>query len=566
MNGIHDMSDEEFVPFLHSLGVETYKKSFEWMLNDREFASVLRWLHNNLDHNNALTAREECRFIDIEKKGQLLSPEDLEASILNIQEQYQGICLPGDKEGKEDVEMEIKMMQEQLHVLEKQERVLADLKRQNEQVKEELSLEVSKLNSAYQQYKEDESAAGEECLSLAKEVETITNGVIDVISDALEMYGNCHCDKETAKKFFTFGPFETYRQSQLLFRSHFDLYASKKFMKRQNDTTSDEELRSALVEAKSMEERLSEAMCSYIQSKAELCGEQAKVSLVANYKDVHPSQITSCLMEAQSAVDLLEQEEAILYQQLHGAVKQLVEERTSLAVETTACCALAVRQQVHADLSQLLSACQAALLLDRGVYLALRRELRALEELLQLAAQLRGYVAAEAQAVCCRMDSMNEICAEHDACEMKLQSSDILLESLFHILGVQGNNDPNALVKLYSELENRVKDLQEAVADGYKKKETLSDDFKSSTQSLRATLWDGCTTQPRAWDRAAAALTHALKQHMDTVDKRVVEASNRFTTVKNGDKQCYRKLWQWFLTDPARLLSALKNANCKVFP
>lgn len=61
MNGIHDMSDEEFVPFLHNLGVETYKKSFEWMLNDREFASVLRWLHNNLDHNNALTAREECR-------------------------------------------------------------------------------------------------------------------------------------------------------------------------------------------------------------------------------------------------------------------------------------------------------------------------------------------------------------------------------------------------------------------------------------------------------------------------------------------------------------------------
>lgn len=72
---------------------------------------------------------------------------------------------------------------------------------------------------------------------------------------------------------------------------------------------------------------------------------------------------------------------------------------------------------------------------------------------------------------------MNEICAEHDACEMKLQSSDILLESLFHILGVQGNNDPNALVKVYSELQNRVKDLQEAVVDGYKKKETLSDDL-----------------------------------------------------------------------------------------
>lgn len=61
MNTLNEMSDEEFVPFLHNLGVETYKKSFEWMLSDRDFAGVLRWLYNNLDHNNALSAREECR-------------------------------------------------------------------------------------------------------------------------------------------------------------------------------------------------------------------------------------------------------------------------------------------------------------------------------------------------------------------------------------------------------------------------------------------------------------------------------------------------------------------------
>lgn len=58
-----EISDEEFVPFLHGLGVETYKKSFEWMLNDPSFAGVLRWLYKNLDHNNALTAREEYRYL-----------------------------------------------------------------------------------------------------------------------------------------------------------------------------------------------------------------------------------------------------------------------------------------------------------------------------------------------------------------------------------------------------------------------------------------------------------------------------------------------------------------------
>lgn len=61
MSVFNDISDEEFVPFLQSLGVESYKKSFEWMLNEPDFAGVLRWLYDNLDHSNALTAREEYR-------------------------------------------------------------------------------------------------------------------------------------------------------------------------------------------------------------------------------------------------------------------------------------------------------------------------------------------------------------------------------------------------------------------------------------------------------------------------------------------------------------------------
>lgn len=61
MNALSDISDEDFVPFLNNLGAETYKKSFEWMLNDPNFAGILRWIYKNLDQNNALTAREEYR-------------------------------------------------------------------------------------------------------------------------------------------------------------------------------------------------------------------------------------------------------------------------------------------------------------------------------------------------------------------------------------------------------------------------------------------------------------------------------------------------------------------------
>lgn len=59
--------------------------------------------------------------------------------------------------------------------------------------------------------------------------------------------------QELSKRFFTFGPFESYRQSQALFKSHFDLYTSKKFSKKQNDHSNEEELQNALAEAKNIE-------------------------------------------------------------------------------------------------------------------------------------------------------------------------------------------------------------------------------------------------------------------------------------------------------------------------
>lgn len=62
MNPQTELCDAKFVVFLRSLGVETYKKSFEWMLDDPDFAGILLWLYHNLDHNNALSPREEYRY------------------------------------------------------------------------------------------------------------------------------------------------------------------------------------------------------------------------------------------------------------------------------------------------------------------------------------------------------------------------------------------------------------------------------------------------------------------------------------------------------------------------
>jgi hypothetical protein len=53
---------------------------------------------------------------------------------------------------------------------------------------------------------------------------------------------------------------------------------------------------------------------------------------------------SACCLEARSATELLEQEESILEQQLEAAVKEFVESRTKMAVDTTYTAALAVRE------------------------------------------------------------------------------------------------------------------------------------------------------------------------------------------------------------------------------
>ena len=68
---------------------------------------------------------------------------------------------------------------------------------------------------------------------------------------------------------------------------------------------------------------------------------------------------------------------------------------------------------------------------------------------------------------------MNEICSEQNACEVKLQTSDMLVQALLHILGAQ-SGDPGMLVQLYQETQQQVKELKEAVDDGYRTKEAVA--------------------------------------------------------------------------------------------
>ncbi|XP_063540125.1 uncharacterized protein LOC134749189 [Cydia strobilella] len=556
MNPLNYISDEEFLPFLQSLEVDSDSKSFEWMFNDPELSGILQWLYNSLDHSNALTAREKYRYAEVEQH--LLSPEDLDSYISSLQEEFPGLCLPGDQESLQAAKIDVQMQNQRLKMLEKQEAVVKDLVKKNDLAKEELSREITKLNSAQHQLAQDEAASAEECISLAGELEMLTDGVVDIIADSLSLYASAHGDKEIAKKFLSFGPFESYKQAQTLYASHFDLYVSRKFSKRQNDAVTDGDLRCALVEASVMGERLSSAALAYIDAKAELSGEQAKLALVANYQNVHPSRIAHLSLEEQAALDL-EQEEPIVEQQIQDAVKDFVEGRTRLVAGTTATSALAVRERIHSDLSHLLDVSQQALCLDRTLYYCLRAALRNVQDFLQLSSQLKEYYMSESAAAADRIKSMNEICFEQECCEAR-HDSDQLLNTLCTILNVK-SNDSLLLNKNYCELRAEILALRESLYEGYESQEQACLDFQNATLPLRNYIWDGCSKLPNCWNTSVAAMTHNLQQTMEQAERKVTKASSDFSSIKNGDKRGLRKLWQYYMADQKKLAAAMRAAE-----
>ncbi|XP_045537525.1 augmin complex subunit dgt3 [Papilio machaon] len=556
MNTLNDITDKEFIPFLHSLGVETYNKSFEWMLQDPDFGGALKWLYRNLDHNNALTAREEYRYKELEKKKCLLPIDELDTAIASLQEEFKGLCLPGDQDALEDMKLDISMHNDRLDMLMKHEEIVNDLIKQNHLIKDELDIELTKLSAKQHQYEDDEKSLGEQCIALAEEVDNIVDDVCDVIANNLKMASTN--DEEMTSKFFAFGPFDAYKQCQSLYMSHFDLYVSIRLTNKHPDRTSDQDLQRILNEAANMEERLSDALCTYISTKAELCGEQAKLALVNNYT-VHPNRVSGCLLEVQSALEILQQEENILDQQLQDAILKFVSSRTNLAVETAARSALSIRKQVHSDLEFLLECSQQALCVDKLVYSALRAELCSVEELLHFASQMRLYLVNDSEAISSRIESMNEICSQQLLKQQRLQSN-ILQQTLSTLLHTD-SNDLVQLVRAHNDLRHNIQVLNEQVIEDFRNKEIAITVYSASNLPIREYLHDGSSRKVRRRSSAAAQLLHHLMELMAVVDDKVLSASGRFATVKKEDKYNLRKFWQWFLMDQAKLLSTLRAAQ-----
>ncbi|XP_045777193.1 augmin complex subunit dgt3 [Maniola jurtina] len=559
MNENSYISDEEFIPFLRSLGVETYNKSFEWLLSDPDYAGVLGWIYNNLDQNNALTAREECRYSELEKQGKVLSSEDLEASLHNIQNEFKGLCLPGDQDGLADVRLDISLQKQRLEMLNKHDEILKELIQENQATNQELTMELSKLYAAQQQEAEDEASLGEECVKLAQHVEVITSDIVDTVAGALNVYGSCAGDKEASKRFVTYGPFDSYQQTKELFKSHVDLFTLLKFDSKHSDGL-DSEAKLAVIEAKSMEDRLSGAIAAYIESKADLSGEQAKLALITNYNGGHSSPYTTQAPH-KCAIQLLEQEESILEQQIQNAIQRFVDRRTSLTVDSIAKSTLLVREQIYKDLTFLKDVINEAAAIDRLLYNALQHELYSAQELLCFASHLRGYLLQEADSVSERIKSMDDICMAQDQAENKLQNSDIVLKSLFSILNAEPVSDPLLPIKLYNDIRRNIGQMNEEILYGYKMKEAAIEEIKNQAEPLHKLIWDGCTKRPSCHKRSVSSLKHALTQETAGVEARVLKISESFNTVKNGDKNNLRKLWQWFLTDPTKLLAAIRHVR-----
>ncbi|GBP35801.1 hypothetical protein EVAR_20657_1 [Eumeta japonica] len=513
MDVISELNDDEFVPFLKKLDVETYGKSFEWMLNDPEISRVLKWMFRNLDQNNALTSHEEYRYLELQKEGKLLSSNELETEISNIHGEYEDIPVPGDEDGIEYLKLQISLQDEKLKYLHKHKDNLGDLITKTKKRNEELNHELSRLNAQENQSKEDEEITAEKCLSLAKEVENITEDVVTIIAKAINIYENSHLDKGIAQNFLAFGPFEAYLQSQRLFKSHFYLFTSKKFSNKEVNAVTEKEARQHLQEARSIGTNIS-------------------------------------TVENRAAIELLEQESSILERQIEDMTKNYVNKRTNIVAEGTLRSALLHREGQYKDLCWLHDMVYIALCLDSLLYYATRYELQLVEDLVQFAKDLKDYILEEEHAVASRIEQMKHICAEHAICEKRLETNNPLLHALCLLYEVDSNNGVEALIAKANKVQKEKLELKENIYRGFQEKENMLIKFEPPESKCTLPFVDNCNPK-----RINLCIPDLLGRN------RISDGGEHG---QNSDKYGLRKLWQWFLTDPSKLMVKLKEAGALV--
>ncbi|VVC96183.1 unnamed protein product [Leptidea sinapis] len=548
MSTSRNIKEEDFVGFLNSLGVETYNQSIGWMLSNRKFSDALQWIYHNVDENNSLTAIEEYRYADIEKKGALLSTEELEDSVLKIQQEYKGIVLPGDHESLEYAKLDVQLQKERLNMLLKQEVIVKEMIDNNKATKDALNIELTKLCATERCLMNDELSFANECVKSAEEVETVLYETMDIVANTLDAFETCKDNKDLYKKYYAFGPFKQLKHSQALFRSHYDLY-SKSNINIHRHTEQDIDAREALHEAKRLDSRLVPTIVTYVETKVELSGEQAKLNLATNYTNVHPSQIKMRTLEARSAVDLLEQEEANMVREISCAARQRVEIRNNLALVNIGKTSYSKRLEALKALKYLKTVTREAFVLDNLIYRGLLREFGCVEDMLHFSTELTKLLKIEGRAVRSRIRSMDVITLEHLEKEKKLSASNDLMQFLCQLYGID-TKDPTDFVKANNELKCCINDLNETVIEKFSAKEDAISQREKAASPLVSLVWSGASKQPESVSVPVSLMLHALSLQMEMCNQSVSQTSSKFTTIRSGDKNNDRKRWQWFLTDP----------------
>lgn len=72
------------------------------------------------------------RYKELEKNKCLLPVDELETAIASLQEEFEGLCLPGDQDALEDMKLDISMHNDRLDMLLKHEEIVNDLIKQNQ--------------------------------------------------------------------------------------------------------------------------------------------------------------------------------------------------------------------------------------------------------------------------------------------------------------------------------------------------------------------------------------------------------------------------------------------------
>ncbi|XP_052867876.1 augmin complex subunit dgt3 [Anopheles cruzii] len=535
-----------------------------WMIHDENFHAFFDWFAK-IDDDNLITETLLKDYDEVRRSGTVYSEKDADAQLMELNKDYANILDYTDR----DVEVLEQELEQLVEIEEQYEQLLEGAKETDMSLTKELcELERKQMEA---QYMTEKSHSG--CLDLANQLEDLYERTQQQFTDLHD----CYLRRQNPPLFVYQMPIEQFDTKCDQFLKYLEMYVKKHFtVKRLDGSKLSEEHDNfhVISELESIKMRLDAEEFKLLEAKREYAGVKHLVHRLQdpNWVSMKVPVLKKKCVELRNAneqdilrVELLKNELEMLIKHMNELKIESVLFETNRVKLERAISRLEYIERLDASISK-------ELMNAELLWILMQLDLERMRECFDNADEMNG----ESKKCFKRIDAMKLV--EKNAILEEAYSDYLMrLSALVRATGDNVATDETSIAGIktclqhFSNLSKRITKQCESVANGkYQKKvNDMLDALTNQEQMLQRFVFDGPLSCPQFYDQEYLERVQALSYFMGQLERDCRNLRKDFVQNIEEPKQSKkfelykRRLWIWFLTEPKKVVIAIKEITAE---